>query len=146
MDYTTFTVYGEPKGKGRPRFARTPKGVRTYTPKETELSEARIAWTFGAEGKGFFAEAGVPVSIVITAYMGIPASSSKKAKVQMAAGEIRPTKKPDWDNIGKLVTDALNGLAWHDDAQIVESVVIKEYTAEKPRIEIRISKKGFGKI
>lgn len=50
---------------------------------------------------------------------------------------IRPTKKPDWDNIGKIVTDALNGVAYHDDAQIVDAQVRKFYSKD-PRVEIII--------
>ena len=134
-----FTVYGEPKGKGRPRFARTPMGVRTYTPKETELGEAAIAYVFKSECE-FYADVGEAVELTIKAFMGIPASAWKKKREQMIFGEIKPTKKPDWDNIGKLVTDALNGIAWHDDAQIVKSTVIKVYTADKPRIEVTIRK------
>ena len=80
------------------------------------------------------------MELTIKAFMGIPASAWKKKREQMIFGEIKPTKKPDWDNIGKLVTDALNGIAWHDDAQIVKSTVIKVYTADKPRIEVTIRK------
>lgn len=140
MNEVRLTVYGEPQGKGRPRFSRTPYGVRTYTPKETEINEARIGYVFKDAAKDFFAEAGEPVEIEIAAYFSIPASASKKKKDQMAAGAILPTKKPDWDNIGKIVTDALNGIAWHDDAQIVKAEVRKLYTATVPRVEITIRK------
>ncbi|MBQ7445956.1 MAG: RusA family crossover junction endodeoxyribonuclease [Clostridia bacterium] len=140
MNEIYFIVYGEPQGKGRPRFSRTPYGVRTYTPKETELSEARIGYVFKEEGDDFFAEAGEPVEIEIVAYHKIPASASNKKKNEMVSQLIRPTKKPDWDNIGKIVTDALNGIAWHDDAQIVDARVTKRYTADKPRVEITIRK------
>lgn len=57
--------------------------------------------------------------------------------MQMLDNVIRPTKKPDWDNIGKIVCDALNKTAFHDDAQIVDGSVIKCYS-EQPRIEVEI--------
>ena len=56
----------------------------------------------------------------------------------MEAGEIRPIKRPDWDNIGKLITDALiNNLAYHDDSQIV-SCTVEKYYSEQPRVEVEI--------
>ncbi len=140
MTEVNLTIYGEPKGKGRHRVARTPYGVRTYTPNETMIGEARIAYVFKAECKDFYADIGEPVELTVQAYMAIPASASKKKREQMIFGEIRPMKKPDWDNIGKLVSDALNGIAWHDDAQVVTSIVEKHYTADKPRIEVKIRK------
>ena len=55
----------------------------------------------------------------------------------MLAGDIRPVKRPDWDNIGKIITDALNEVAYHDDAQIVEAIVEKYYS-DNPRVEVTI--------
>jgi Holliday junction resolvase RusA-like endonuclease len=52
-------------------------------------------------------------------------------------GEIRPAKKPDWDNIGKMLCDVFNGVFWHDDAQIVGAMVRKQYS-DKPRWEVEI--------
>ena len=78
-----------------------------------------------------------PLKLTITAYFPIPSSASKKKKELMLAGIIRPTIKPDWDNIGKIVTDALNHLAYDDDKQIVEAIVRKLYSDE-PRVEIEI--------
>lgn len=50
---------------------------------------------------------------------------------------IRPTKKPDLDNIMKCVTDALNEIAYQDDKQIV-SASIEKYYSEEPRVEVAI--------
>ena len=55
----------------------------------------------------------------------------------MAAGEVRPVKKPDGDNIIKIVTDALNKLAYHDDSQLVDISVSKFYS-ENARVEVLI--------
>lgn len=71
----------------------------------------------------------------INAYMKIPKSASKAARAKMIDGLIRPTVKPDWDNIGKLVADALNGIAYDDDKCIVDAQVRKFYS-EQPRTEI----------
>ena len=52
---------------------------------------------------------------------------SKKKRTAAFAGEIFPTKRPDDDNICKLCADALNGIGYHDDAQIVDLRIIKKY-------------------
>lgn len=77
----------------------------------------------------------------ITAYKPIPKSTSKKRMLQMLEGLIRPGKKPDWDNIGKIVCDALNGIAFQDDSQIVSGTTIKKYS-EQPRVEVEIWEEG----
>lgn len=78
---------------------------------------------------------GAYVEMRITAYMKIPKSASKAVRAKMIDGSVRPTVKPDWDNIGKLVADALNGIAYEDDKCIVAAQVRKFYS-EQPRTEI----------
>jgi len=56
----------------------------------------------------------------------------------MADGIIRPTKKPDIDNICKIICDSLNKIAYHDDSQIVDCQVRKFYS-ERPRVVVTIS-------
>ena len=46
----------------------------------------------------------------------------------MVAGLIHPTKKPDADNIAKIIMDALNGVAYEDDRQVVELIVRKFFS------------------
>ena len=58
----------------------------------------------------------------------------------MDFGIIRPTKKPDLDNIAKAVLDSLNGIAYKDDSQIVSMVVSKKYS-NRPRVEITLKEK-----
>lgn len=73
----------------------------------------------------------------ITAYYGIPKSASKRTRADMLSRYIRPAKKPDLDNVAKIVLDSLNGLAYKDDAAVVELVVEKFYS-ETPRVEVRL--------
>ena len=42
------------------------------------------------------------------------------------------------DRVGKVVCDALNGVAWYDDTQITDGEVHKFWAAEQPRIEVKI--------
>ena len=130
-----FTVPGEPQGKARPRVVHG----HAYTPTKTAAYEGRIcaAYRQAYPGRKPYA-AGEPLRLWIMAWYGIPASATKARQAAMTAGEIRPTKKPDTDNIGKVVADALNGIAYHDDAQIVTLEVRKRYGIV-PQVEIELA-------
>ena len=121
-----FVIMGEPQGKGRPRFARS---GHTYTPEKTAAYEkaAALAYKRRYQGKSF--EKGVPLEMRIRAYCKVPQSASKAKRADMLSGMIRPTKTPDADNIAKIICDALNGVAYHDDAQIARIAVEKYYGA-----------------
>jgi Holliday junction resolvase RusA-like endonuclease len=70
-------------------------------------------------------------------YKGMPKSASKKAKVMMELGVIRPTTKPDNDNYLKLVQDALNRVLYTDDA-VITKVSAEKYFSCKPRATIKL--------
>nr|WP_257263950.1 RusA family crossover junction endodeoxyribonuclease [Endozoicomonas sp. ONNA2] len=65
--------------------------------------------------------------VLVVAVFPIPASRSKKKTGQAQAGLVRPAVKPDFDNVAKLYCDALNGILWEDDKQIVDGRCIKVY-------------------
>lgn len=136
-----FTVLGEPQGKARPRTVTHGKGGKplnfaiTYTPQETVMYENLIITEFRRQAGNFRFQNGEYVDMRVLAYYSIPASTSKKKRKLMIEGKIRPTKKPDWDNIGKVVSDSLNNIAYQDDAHIVDAQVRKFYS-EQPRIEV----------
>lgn len=115
----TFIIPGDPRGKGRPRFAG-----HAYTDQTTRAYEDKIRWEYKAAGGKSIAG---PVEVKITAYHAVPKSISKGKAEQMLEGAILPTKKPDADNIAKAILDGLNGLAYMDDKQVVSLTVSKEY-------------------
>lgn len=120
-------INGEPRGKQRPRFT---KQGRIYTPKETREYEAQIreaALNAAAIQQYTKPSADCPVQVCITSHCTIPKSWSKKKREAAQQGKIRPTVKPDADNIGKQFCDALNEIAYHDDKQVVELLVSKRY-------------------
>ena len=131
-----FTVPGEPVGKGRPRVVRNNGFTRTYTPEKTASYENLVKLEFQRQG-GRMLKVG-PVKVWINADFRIPKSVSKRKREAMVAGHIRPTRKPDADNIAKVVCDALNGLAWHDDSQVVMLHVEKRF-AEEPEVCVTIT-------
>lgn len=131
----SFTIPGEPRGKGRPRFARQGAFVRTYTPEETasyeNLVKVMYLNTGGAKHAG-------PMRVSMTFYFPIPQSKPKKTREQMANGRIRPTIKRDIDNCIKAVLDGLNGVAFDDDKQVVFLDASKWYS-DNPRTEVVLS-------
>ena len=70
-----------------------------------------------------------PLEVFIKAYLKIPLSFSKKKVVEAIRGSLRPTGKPDTDNLGKQVMDCMNQIFWRDDAQVVSLTVSKWYGA-----------------
>jgi len=138
-----FTVLGEPQGKARARTIhfdkngnRLPK-PRSYTPEETTLYENLIITEYRQQTRGYRFPDGEYIDMSVTAYYSIPASVSKKKRELMLTGKIRPVKKPDWDNIGKVVADSLNKIAYVDDSHITDGQ-IKKYYSDQPRLEITI--------
>ena len=125
-----FSIPGSPVGKGRPRFTRT---GRSYTPDKTARYENLIALAFREKFPNWTPWDG-EVEMTMTAYFEIPKSWSKKKQEKARQHKIRPKKTPDLDNISKM-KDALNGIAWKDDAQVVRELNIKEYSEDGPRVE-----------
>lgn len=125
-------IPGEPMGKGRHRTTRT---GHTYTPEKTATYENLVKVMYMQQcGKQKMSGA---MRADITAYFKIPKSASKKRKQEMLVGRIRPTKKPDWDNIAKIICDPLNEIAYKDDSYIVSGSVDKYYS-DDPRVEVEI--------
>lgn len=141
-----FTVPGHPQGKARARTVRNHRTGRSisYTPPKTANYEMLIRQCFlAAPGKRYY-DAGIDLSIDIVAFFQIPKKAPKYKRDQYANNDIRPTYKPDVDNIAKVVCDALNGVAYRDDAQIVDIHVSKRYTELDPRVHVSISKIRHG--
>lgn len=107
----TFNIPGPPRGKARPRVVRNKKGgVHTYTPDETADYEDLVRGCYKAAGGMRFRDDSY-IRMAVTAGFPIPKSTPKYKRALMLDGKILPSKKPDWDNIGKIVADALNGVA-----------------------------------
>lgn len=133
-----FEVPGEPVGKGRPRFTRQ---GRAYTPAKTAKYENLVSLAFLQACPDHVPFEG-PVEMTMNAYFSIPKSWSKKKQEDARFNKIWPTKKPDTDNIAKM-KDALNGLAFKDDSQVVRECIVKQY-APTPKLVIYIRELGNG--
>ena len=133
-----FEVLGQPMGKQRPKFTTMGRYVKVYTPQQTINYETQIKLSYQQQCKEYFGKE--PIKVHIKAYFKIPKSYSFKKKLQCIDGKIRPTTKPDVDNVAKAVLDALqNGVAFENDTQVVELSIEKWYSIE-PRLLISIEK------
>lgn len=132
--YIAFTVPGKPVGKQRPRFSRQGTAVRTYTPQKTADYENLVRISYRAVSKQKLEGA---IGATIRGYFEPPRSTSKKQRQKMLSGEIGYTKKVDADNLAKSILDALNGVAYTDDAQVSLLLVYKAY-AETARVEVQL--------
>jgi len=124
MSSITFSVPGKPQGKGRPRSSRD---GHMYTPKATREYEKLIAYYYRLQG-GEMLEGYIELQILVL--YPLPKSMTKAERARAALGELLPAKKPDGDNIEKAVADALNGVAYEDDRQIVAASWLKKYAPD----------------
>lgn len=131
MTSIRFSVPGEPRGWARARTS----GARFFTDTKTRSEKQAVAsWAIDAGAQIIDG----PVLLTIRAYVGIPRSASKKRQAAMLAGREIPCKKPDFDNIQKLIGDALTGVCWRDDVQVSDAIFSKRWS-DRPRLEIEIS-------
>lgn len=121
-------VEGKIKGKARPRFFNG----RAITTTETVKYENWVRINYQNQC-GEYLEG--PIRARIIAYYKIPKSYSKKRVQAILEGKEQPIKKPDADNIAKIILDSLNDIAFHDDSQVVELIVIKRWTEDIERVE-----------
>ena len=128
-----FFVPGQPQGKARVRVTRS---GHAFTPKATRDYEETIRRFYNAQCHFEPFPKGTALTLRIVALFEIPKSASKKKRQGMLCGEIKPTVKPDADNIAKVL-DSINQIAWYDDCQITTLHVTKRYALE-PGLEIFI--------
>lgn len=98
-------------------------GRRSFNPlwREREYFQAKIKEQY----HGPLIESAVEVEYDF--YFEPPTSTSKKKKLEMLEGFIRPAKRPDSDNLAKFLSDCLQGIVFKDDGQIVYGHISKYY-------------------
>ena len=139
-EYYKFFIRGEPVAKGRPKFTTRGGFVRAITPEKTANYETLVKLSFQQQ----FPNAvpfpkDTPLLVSIAAHFSIPKSASMKKAKAMRNHEIPPTKKPDCDNLAKIICDALNGIAYYDDSQIARLEVSKFY-GDEPGVYVWIER------
>ena len=138
MFIVNFEIPGDPVPKGRPRFARRGTFVQTYTDSKTLEYETLV---------GFKARQAIGASeplkghLTVFLYLryAVPASYSKK-RTEACLNGLEYPKRVDLDNCYKSITDAMNGIVYVDDSQIVEAHILKCYSLE-PGANVMIQEK-----
>ena len=130
-----FEVPMRPVGKGRPRFTRS---LHPYTPRATREAEKVVAYYARKAMKDRTQAVGVSLALDVEFVYEPPKSWSKKKREEAINLQLSRRAKPDCDNLEKLCADAMNGIVYADDSQIVETHVCKYYG---PKDLIRINVK-----
>ena len=134
-----FVVYGEPKSKLRAkvRVNRKTGAVFMYTPETTrDYEESFAGQSLKCKPEKLITG---PILMCIKVYRSIPKSMPKKNRELALTGLIRPIQKPDLDNFCKAAMDALRGIYWIDDCQVVEYMAeTGKYYSDTPRVEVEV--------
>ena len=126
-------VRGIPVPKGRPRAFKLPTGqIRVYDPPQNlDWKRTVIAQVLeGINRQGAWRVAHGPLAVELAFGLPRPKSVSPKRRPH-------PITKPDCDNLAKNCLDAMRGVVYRDDAQIVELSVTKAYR-DVPGVGIRV--------
>lgn len=133
----TFTIPGEPTAQGRPRFSTHGGFVKAYDPEKSRNYKAYVKLLASEAMQNIgLTLTELPLGVEIIADVGIP-SKSKKFKEQALNGLQLPIKKPDVDNVAKIILDSISGIVYKDDKQIVKLTVSKKYS-DTPKVEVKI--------
>lgn len=137
-----FEMWGKPQGKARARTFYNHRLGRSQsvTPTNTVLYENYIKECYKATESSEFWFDKEPLAMQIVALFEIPKSFTKKQRADIENGLLYPTKKPDADNIAKVVCDALNDVAYKDDTQIIDLHILKFYAKDRPKVIVEIKR------
>ena len=126
-------VEGTIRGKQRPQFKK--KTGKAFTPNQTINYENWIKQCYIDQSNKLLQG---PIRARIEIYYSVPKSYSKRKIEAIKDGTDYPMKKPDCDNVAKIVLDSLNKIAYDDDKQVVELTVLKRWTFDNERIEFEM--------
>ena len=126
---------GNPQPQGRPRAGRRGNKIVMYDPKESKEYKQYVALIAKQHAPKTLLEGALSVRIKI--YREIPKSTTKKDRALIFEGIKRPVVKADTSNYVKGIEDALNGIIYKDDSQIVDLYASKFYS-DNPRVEIEV--------
>ena len=133
-----FEVPGAAVPQGRPRLTTIGGYARAYDPPKCKAYKELVRECAILQCKPDLDNLYLgAVKFSIVEYRAIPKSWSKGKRAAALCGGIQPLVKPDTDNILKGIKDALTGVFWKDDAQVVKEYIEKVYDAE-PRVTVEV--------
>lgn len=131
---TTFFVPSKPRAKQR--AGENKKTGKRYTPKQTRDYEELVRGLYKAAG-GKKIEGAVWMEMY--AYFELPQSITKAERARRLADDAPHTFKPDGDNVTKIIKDALNGVAYKDDAQVAYEATAKFWREDNPGVRVYVA-------
>jgi Holliday junction resolvase RusA-like endonuclease len=129
-------IYGTPVPWARARAKSIGPGIRFFESagnvdwKRTVIAQTLAVWDRGGPAPKLLAG---PLSVRMIFYLPRPKSAPKRV--------VHHLTKPDVSNLVKIVEDALNGVVWYDDKQIVRLVAEKMFD-ERPGVELEVQELG----
>jgi Holliday junction resolvase RusA-like endonuclease len=130
-----FTIPGPAVPQGRPRAGRNGRKIVMYDPKESKEYKRYVSLIARQHAPKTLLEG--PLSVRMKIYREIPKSTTKKDRALIFEGIKRPITKPDGTNYAKGIEDALNGIIYKDDSQIVD-LQVQKYYSDNPRVEVTV--------
>lgn len=134
MSTYTAVILADPVAQGRPRFSRQGGFVKAYDPAKSRDYKSYVRMIAAQHAPVTPVEGAIEFSLRI--YRAIPKGMPKYKREAAKEGRLRPVTKPDVSNVLKGVEDALKGVWYKDDSQIVGYGVLGKWYDERPRIEI----------
>lgn len=130
----TFTIPGPAVPQGRPRLTTRGGHAHAYDPKRSRDYKLHVKQCITAQLADVSGEANpfplaYPLKLTVMEFREPPKSWSRRRREAALAGRILPTTKPDMSNVLKIIEDALNGVLWLDDSQIVDVNAVKRYNS-----------------
>ena len=135
MGKIQFEIPGDVQAQQRPKFSTFGKGVRAIDPKESRDYKSFVRLVAAEHAPAVLITEQIKLTIEV--YRKIPKSFSNKKHQSAVNGELRPTTKPDIDNLAKGIKDGLSKVLWHDDSQVIELVARKWYS-DSPRAVVTV--------
>lgn len=136
MTALTFSMVGDPRGKGRPRATVRAGHASVYTDAKTKRYESSVA-SVARKTMGERAPLAGPLSVSLRFRLAVPKSTPKYLRTAYLSGEQAYLGAYDVDNLAKSILDGCNAIVWGDDKQITRLFVTK-IAAEIPGVDIKV--------
>lgn len=133
MNVLKIEIPGDVQAQQRPRVTRN----GTFDPKESKDYKSFVRLVASQIAPETLITEDIKLTIDIYRKMPKAISNSQKKLQQALNGELRPTTKPDIDNLAKGIKDGLSKVIWRDDSQVTELIALKWYS-DNPRAEVMI--------
>lgn len=126
MTLITFTISGTAIPKARPRTTKRGNRAIMYTPDKTKQFENYVKLVAAQHAPEELLTSALDVRLDFF----LPRPKSLPLKIRYH------TKKPDIDNLAKSVLDAMEGIIYANDAQVISLQLTKDYGAPLCRVRV----------